>query len=398
LTINRQYIPQIYSWSLPATAKMGDIFLKFIFALNLLLSQASGSTIALTSTKTSIKPLLTSDFTLRCGLENVGIPPVGKRNLQDNKIVTATGMNGQDKSSSRFVQHTDEDMQYVTSVIVSRDGVDLGILTEHFPARATSDATGVKVTGQLKSSGTSNEIGYIELTWKHPTLSQIGNYRCEIATLSPEGHSIDFSENLNISAEDISIDDLVSYVHHLNLEKELMAETIANLTKRDQEKNNTIQDLYKENDSAKKEISDLKKALEDHKSELSVFFTAYLTSSQTVGSGNEVVYNSYFSNVGNGYSTSNGIFTAPISGYYKFDVSMLCTSSDAQLVLKVNSVYTIAIISFHQDSYEGASNSLIKKLNKGDKVSVVSMSRTSYLYSGTYYYGNTFSGKLIYTE
>jgi len=59
-------------------------------------------------------------------------------------------------------------------------------------------------------------------------------------------------------------------------------------------------------------------------------------SSGNVGSTNTIVYNSADSNQGNAYSTSTGIFTAPVSGLYWFASTFLNQGGDCDVEIRLN--------------------------------------------------------------
>lgn len=57
----------------------------------------------------------------------------------------------------------------------------------------------------------------------------------------------------------------------------------------------------------------------------SAYFQAYLTSPQTVAGGSvsdTIIFNSAVSNVGSGYNTGTGVFTAPSTGFYGFSTTI----------------------------------------------------------------------------
>tara|TARA_R110001632_G_C11023668_1_gene380866 strand:- start:43 stop:504 length:462 start_codon:yes stop_codon:yes gene_type:complete len=55
-----------------------------------------------------------------------------------------------------------------------------------------------------------------------------------------------------------------------------------------------------------------------------------------VGSTNTIVYNTATSNQGSAYSTSTGIFTAPVSGLYWFGSTFLNNGSDCDVEIRVD--------------------------------------------------------------
>jgi hypothetical protein len=57
----------------------------------------------------------------------------------------------------------------------------------------------------------------------------------------------------------------------------------------------------------------------------STYFQAYLTSTTNYATGstsNVVIFDTAITNVGSGYNTSTGIFTAPTTGFYSFSSSL----------------------------------------------------------------------------
>ena len=49
----------------------------------------------------------------------------------------------------RSVDRTSEDVHYVMSILVTRNGADVASITTHIPARAMADVTNVHVTGSI---------------------------------------------------------------------------------------------------------------------------------------------------------------------------------------------------------------------------------------------------------
>jgi hypothetical protein len=99
-------------------------------------------------------------------------------------------------------------------------------------------------------------------------------------------------------------------------------------------------------------------------------------------------------NVGGGYNSGSGVFTAPVGGTYVFFVSVQSYSTEeirVDIVLNGNSkVRTMAYDNGDKDHYETGVNLVVLRLDKGDTVWVKR-------YSGKGYYSDsipitTFSG------
>jgi len=76
-------------------------------------------------------------------------------------------------------------------------------------------------------------------------------------------------------------------------------------------------------------------------------FNAYISSATNIASSwQEVVYNNICYNNGSHYNTSNGRFTAPVSGYYFFSYALTFTSADGDGTIGV----------FINSSYDGTSS------------------------------------------
>ena len=52
---------------------------------------------------------------------------------------------------------TSDDVAYVTSVVVKKDGADIALINEHFPAKSLTNSANLKVSGSV--SGTTYERG-----------------------------------------------------------------------------------------------------------------------------------------------------------------------------------------------------------------------------------------------
>jgi hypothetical protein len=113
-------------------------------------------------------------------------------------------------------------------------------------------------------------------------------------------------------------------------------------------------------------------------------------------SGNQtIIWNLVYHNVGGGYNSSNGFFTAPVSGYYHFTVWGMTSSSTTGVVEfqfeKNGSTVQQRPYGNAGSNYGNATGSIIEYLNIGDTMSIfLTDSTTMYAASGQSY--NGFSG------
>ena len=106
-------------------------------------------------------------------------------------------------------------------------------------------------------------------------------------------------------------------------------------------------------------------------------------------------------NLGNGYSNTTGVFTAPASGTYvfSFTVTLYGTSSRAskgEFYITKNGVEKVKVLSDTYDlsnKYDMASGTAVLVLNKGDGVHVKVRDSNNYILGGDYTY---FSGFLLH--
>ncbi|VDI52053.1 Hypothetical predicted protein [Mytilus galloprovincialis] len=124
-----------------------------------------------------------------------------------------------------------------------------------------------------------------------------------------------------------------------------------------------------------------------------VAFSAYTTHSQVIYSNTNIKFEKVWTNIGNGYNPSTGIFTAPRQGVYQITAVVLSVSGkQLYLHLKHNNEYTAGRL-VYGDGYKTGTFDVVLNLQKGDTISVVCKSSTS-VYSDSDKY-NTFSGHLI---
>ena len=330
---------------------------------------------------------------------------------------------------SRSLTITSVNADFVTSILITKDDIDLATLSEHVPARSLIGSPEFHVTGSLSTQ--PGERGYLELTWPSPTRAQTGNYRCDIDTVSLSGHSYDFSQNLQIQEQQPSLQDLLAYVHVIDKEREKDRESLSELRLQlqdiEQERsqlvdtvdilNQTIEDMqrkqmetynnYNLNSTLEEIVKDIS-SLETQTtvlgakvngSNIHVFFSAGLTTTSSDGhqySHNDViVYDREFSNMGGGYSPHTGVFTCPMAGHYMFVVSVQSTiDMFVELFLQHNNRNVVFLKSYDAHDQEFTTVSVLLSLNTSDTVRVVS-SGSSNVYSVPNYVSAVFTGYLV---
>ncbi|XP_077997601.1 caprin-2-like [Glandiceps talaboti] len=129
------------------------------------------------------------------------------------------------------------------------------------------------------------------------------------------------------------------------------------------------------------------------------FSVVRTTSLGPVSSDTVIVYDKVYSNDGNGYNTSTGKFTCPVSGMYYFMISALRQSSSYHLhVCLIKNTTKLPCIYAHNSggrSHGAASNSVIIDIDHGDEIWVRLVSGYA-VYSDIYEY-TTFTGYLLYS-
>jgi len=417
-----------------------------------LLPGADGSAIVFNTSSSYVKPLVSTNLTLTCKIQDtppVG-PAIGKRSVPSNydliseeegerrredddvtrsdDLADPSDLEAQNMTK-KSVSHTDDNVPFVTNILISRDGVDLVSISDHFGVRQlTSD---VIVTGQL--SGGQGVGGELQITWPHPTLAEAGNYRCDVTALSAQAHSVVFSQTINIAEAEVTMNDLVSEFRRLKVEKENLEKTVNELNNDNQAMNKTIETLSLTNQSQTNSINTLDLAihqlnLTDQALRLSdktmtskissvnqsltslrdvarveptVLFSAILTSSQSLSQNQVLIFDKILTSEGHGYDRHTGVFTAPLDGFYMFHVHLVTgTTSTFHFALEHNGNVVIHLSTSGRLSefmYITMSDSVIVKLKQNDQVKVVCTS-SSYVHGDT---GNnniastTFTGHLV---
>jgi len=169
----------------------------------LCVNKAIGSKIVFQASDNVIHVNLTSHLTLTCSVNNTVDP-----------ISNVVG---------RSVTQTPGDVQYLTSLVVTRGGVHVASVSEHTAATAQVDLDNLKVEGQMAGSS-----GYLELTWRYPTDTQVAEYECEAIGVDPQFHGVIFSKVMEITSRTPEMADITRYIHTLQtnddrLQKEISA-------------------------------------------------------------------------------------------------------------------------------------------------------------------------------
>jgi len=278
------------------------------------------------------------------------------------------------------------------------------------------------VTGHIPGSGA--EKGFLEVTWKYPGPDQSGNYQCTVLGTDQLGHFQTFKETVEVSNDDVSMNDVVGYIHQLKLTNDVQTSTIAALKQSNDLHTSTIaslkqsNDLYKttldihtstiaslkqSNDIQKSTIakqsvaiSDMDKVITElqQKQNTTVMFSAYLDHQVTASPRDVIVFNQITTNVGNGYNPSTGVFICPVSGYYVFDVHI---QGQMDKYVGVYIYLNGSVLGYaHADDkfdYQSASGYVCVVLKQGDKVDVKAYVTSSL--NGGSNRGCTFSGHLV---
>ncbi|XP_046568082.1 complement C1q tumor necrosis factor-related protein 4-like [Haliotis rubra] len=125
-----------------------------------------------------------------------------------------------------------------------------------------------------------------------------------------------------------------------------------------------------------------------------VAFSAGLTHNVALGKGRTLCFNHIFLNIGNAYNLKTGTFTCPRSGVYSFQLSALTQKGkEAWLELTVNG--KLIVSAWGRTDYATATNAVIVRVRRGDKVRVQARRHTTYLYERADAVYTTISSYLI---
>ena len=128
-----------------------------------------------------------------------------------------------------------------------------------------------------------------------------------------------------------------------------------------------------------------------------VAFTAGLTKRELhMGAHQNIIFDHVETNVGNGYNSHHGVFTAPVSGLYVFYTSVLADNNrEIWCELVVNGAIKASVYARGTDGrHDQGSQALVIQLNQGDDVAVQNVAADDAIYGDPTIY-STFSGFLL---
>jgi len=127
-----------------------------------------------------------------------------------------------------------------------------------------------------------------------------------------------------------------------------------------------------------------------------VAFSASLSNHLTsLGTGQNLRFDTVITNVGNGYSPIQGTFTAPVAGMYVFSTTLLSHANHNdhfQLVHNGNLVYRLYVGGGGSHNYDTTGSSVAIQLQQGDTVSVQNLDVNEAVWGDLY---SMFTGYLL---
>lgn len=297
----------------------------------------NGSTIMFKASPNNIKESVTDKLSLRCE------------------------MNYANESKQLNKKDEDNNIDEVLSIVIMQNSKDIAMVTHGQPAKVVEGSNNIELSGQIMRN--PRQMSFLQLTFNFPTEVQVGNYKCQITTLRA-GHAIEFFALEKVIKSQPSIADLTALI-------------------RDNErKHNEYMDKLRE------ELNHQK-----NKTQTAVMFCVAITKHVTLSAGQPVIYDKVYTNVGQAYNTTSGLFVCPKDGYYHFAASAVSNAqSHGSLHVQVNGVPTFSL--FAQTGWNGMSNSGILQLSKGDTVGVLCWRSSSFGNSNVEVY-TTFNGHLL---
>ena len=127
-------------------------------------------------------------------------------------------------------------------------------------------------------------------------------------------------------------------------------------------------------------------------------FNAHHVTTTSPSTGQPLVFSSVISNIGNGYSSSTGKFTATVNGTYSFTVQLCAVNNyHVYLMLVLDGTSVTSFHDYEHDAGSTFSTTVPLFLKQGQKVWVTphTYSCSSCLYQDSWCW-NRFSGSLIH--
>ena len=175
------------------------------------------------------------------------------------------------------------------------------------------------------------------------------------------------------------------------------------LKKQLHEKDSEILELKKKvqtmEENFMKRFESVQRGMQEHSRNQTVCFSARIEPSlHDIAPGvNTIIFKGVETNVGSGYNSSNGEFSAPIGGYYVFYSNIFPQGGrTVETVLQVNGVNKQSVYGGHK-LHQGGSMLLVH-LNPGEKVRVTRQGPWGNTQFYCNYHGSAFSGFLLRSD
>ena len=195
--------------------------------------------------------------------------------------------------------------------------------------------------GATVQGGVTQGQGWLTLIFNNPGQAQTGEFGCEVNTLETV-HPVAFETTVEVSEEAPTMADVVGALQQI---KHKDSATQATINQLQQTVNKLSQKIY---------------------------FSAVSTmgAGVKVSANQVIVFDKVFVNEGTSYNGHTGIFTCPLAGDYKFDVSCLSGAHGHVHMSLYKNQMTIFNVWADGGNLESSSNSAVIRLAKGDKVEV----------------------------
>jgi len=163
----------------------------------------SASVVTFDKSPDVIHTILTKHMTLKCSIKDSASAPSGA-------LV------------GRSILNTQSNVQFVTSIVVLKDGQEVASITPFSPARAlqvNGSWDQMNVTGAMQ--GQAGERGWLTLSWFYPDAAEAGNYTCEVNGINDVGHNLKYTASLSMSVRNPDMNDIIEHVHDQGMELEI---------------------------------------------------------------------------------------------------------------------------------------------------------------------------------